>query len=226
VRRQAVPIYMIRLGVVVLALLGALASAAGADTPALEGHVGPGFTITLTANNSPVTQLEPGTYALHVVSEVTEHDFHLQGPNVDLTAGLNNPGSFDFQVPLSAGTYKFFCDFHPGVMKGTFDVGTPPPPPPPPPPPLQVITKLTGSVGPGAKITFARKAPTGDATITIRDRSAKDNFHLRGPGINKKTGVKFKGTVKWSVTLSAGSYTFRSDAHPKLHGTLKVSGQI
>jgi len=42
--------------------------------------------------------------------------------------------------------------------------------------------------------------------------------------VNKKTGVAFKGSVTWTVTLAAGTYSFRSDAHPKLHGTLKVSG--
>ena len=41
--------------------------------------------------------------------------------------------------------------------------------------------------------------------------------------MNKKTGVAFKGTVKWTVTLKAGTYTFRSDAHKKLKGTLKVT---
>jgi hypothetical protein len=86
------------------------------------------------------------------------------------------------------------------------------------------VHALPGSVGPGAKITLARSAPAGAAKITIRDLSAKDNFHLTGPGVNKKTGVAFKGTVKWTVKLARGSYSFRSDAHPKLHGTLKVSG--
>ena len=44
-----------------------------------------------------------------------------------------------------------------------------------------------------------------------------------GPGVNKKTGVAFTGTVTWTVTLKAGTYTFRSDAHRALKGTLKVS---
>ena len=82
---------------------------------------------------------------------------------------------------------------------------------------------LKGSVGPGAKIALARSAPVGTAKITIRDLSAKDNFHLIGLGVNKKTGVKSKGTVTWTVFLKAGAYAFRSDAHPKLHGTLVVA---
>jgi plastocyanin len=211
---------MIRFGVLMLALFAALASAAAADNPVLQGHVGPAFTITLKdPAGADITHVDPGTYGLHVVSESPEHDFHLTGPGVDVVAGQGNTGTFDFQVALTDGTYKFFCDFHPGTMKGTFTVGTPPPPPPP-----AVVHVLSASVGPGPRIALARTARAGKARITVRDLSAKDNFHLTGPGVNKKTGVAFKGSVTWTVTLAAGTYSFRSDAHPKLHGTLKVSG--
>jgi hypothetical protein len=87
----------------------------------------------------------------------------------------------------------------------------------------QQVERLAGRVGPGATIVFARSAKTGKATITINDRTAKDNFHLSGPGINRKTGVVFQGRVVWSVTLAKGTYVFRSDAHARLRGTLKVS---
>ena len=83
--------------------------------------------------------------------------------------------------------------------------------------------QLTARVGPGAKITFAHSAKVGKATITINDLSAKDDFHLTGPGVNKKTGIAFKGVAKWTVTLRKATYSFRSDAHASLHGTLKVS---
>jgi hypothetical protein len=80
-----------------------------------------------------------------------------------------------------------------------------------------------GGVGPGRTITLERTAKAGKATLTIHDRTSKDNFHLLGRGVNKKTGVAFKGTVTWTVTLQAGSYTYRSDAHRTLKRTLKVS---
>lgn len=83
--------------------------------------------------------------------------------------------------------------------------------------------KLAGVVGPGAKITFKRTARKGKSSITVHDMTKKDNFHLVGPGVNKKTGVAFVGTVTWTLMLKPGSYAFRSDAHAKLHGTLKVS---
>ena len=88
--------------------------------------------------------------------------------------------------------------------------------------PTTAVLKMSASVGPGQKIAFARTAKAGKPTITIRDLTAKDNFHLTGPGVTKKTGVAFKGTVKWTVTLKAGTYTYRSDAHKGLKGTLKV----
>jgi hypothetical protein len=91
------------------------------------------------------------------------------------------------------------------------------------PPPPKIAQKLAASVGPGSKIFLKRTAKAGRTTITVRDLTKKDNFHLTGPGVNKKTGVAFMGSVAWSVTLKKGSYAFRSDSHAKLRGTLKVS---
>jgi|tagenome__1003787_1003787.scaffolds.fasta_scaffold20858158_1 hypothetical protein len=89
--------------------------------------------------------------------------------------------------------------------------------------PAAKTQQLTARVGPGAKIAFARSARVGKAVITINDLSTKDDFHLTGPGVNKKTGIAFKGVTKWTVTLRKANYSFRSDAHTSLHGTLKVS---
>jgi hypothetical protein len=86
------------------------------------------------------------------------------------------------------------------------------------------VHALAGSVGPGAKIVLTKSVAAGKAKITVHDLSATDDFHLSGPGVNKKTGVAFKGTVTWTVTLKAGTYLYRSDTHAKLKGTLRVSG--
>ncbi len=211
---------MLRLGVMLVGLFAALAAPAAADTtPLLRATVGPDFTIELvTPQGAAVTQLDAGTYLVHVDDKSDFHNFHLK-PGVDQATSVVEIESKDWQVQLVNGTYTYLCDVHPTSMKKTFTVGTPPPPPPPPPTP----TVLKGSVGPGAKIALARTAKAGAAKLTIRDLSAKDNFHLVGPGVNRKTGVAFKGTVTWSVTLQAGTYSFRSDAHPKLRGTLTVS---
>jgi phage baseplate assembly protein gpV len=215
---------MLRLGVLSLVLVATLASAStAADTPLLRGTVGPDFTISLIdANGAPVKQLDPGTYLIHIEDMSEFHNFRLTGPNVSQATSVPNIEQADWTVTFTNGaTYTYLCDAHPATMKGTFTVGTIAPPPPPLPVPAP--TPLKGSVGPGSKIAFARTAATGAAKITIRDLTAKDNFHLSGPGVNKKTGVAFKGTVTWTVTLKAGSYAFRSDAHPKLRGKLTVS---
>lgn len=88
---------------------------------------------------------------------------------------------------------------------------------------------LTGSVGPGRTISLkstggarVTSLAAGLFRITVRDRSRLDNLHLSGPGVNKKTGVRFRGTVSWLVELSAGRYVYKSDRHTALHRTFSV----
>jgi hypothetical protein len=58
--------------------------------------------------------------------------------------------------------------------------------------------------------------------IRVSDRSATDNFHLVGPGVNRATTRLGKATVTWRLTLKRGLYTYRSDATPALRGTVRV----
>jgi hypothetical protein len=51
----------------------------------------------------------------------------------------------------------------------------------------------------------------GDYTITVTDVSRSDNFHLAGPGVNRRTGLRFTGTTTWTLELRAGTYRYRSD---------------
>jgi plastocyanin len=209
---------MSRLGVPLLLLVvAALAGPAAADTTAtLQANVGPGFTISLRdAGGAGVSHLDPGTYTIHVVDQSPEHNFDLTGPGVSKATEIDATGTQDWEVTFADGTYRYQCDAHATTMRGSFTVGAVTTP--------VVTQKVAGSVGPGTKISLARTAKAGKAILTIRDRTTKDNFHLSGPGVNKKTGVAFTGTVKWTVTLKAGTYTFRSDAHKTLKGTLKVT---
>jgi plastocyanin len=209
---------MLRFGVPLLLLAAvALAGPASARTNVtLQANVGPTFTISLRdASSAGVSHLDPGTYTIHVVDQSDLHNFHLFGPGVDKATDVGTEGVQDWEVTLVDGTYRFQCDAHVTTMRGSFTVGNVTTP--------AVTQKVAGSVGPGKKISLARTAKAGKAILTIRDRTNKDNFHLSGPGVNKKTGVAFTGTVKWTVTLRAGTYTFRSDAHRTLKGTLKVT---
>lgn len=87
------------------------------------------------------------------------------------------------------------------------------------------VGKLTATDGPGFTITMSKKTvPHGVYTITVKDRSSIHNFHLTGPGVNKKTSVAAVTTVTWRVTLKKGTYRFVCDPHAtSMKGTLKVT---
>ena len=216
----------IAVAIFLLAGLG-WASAAPTDDPVLHAVVGPDFTITLKdAGGNDVRRLDPGPYTIQVNDRSELHNFHLVGPGVDQTTSVDFTGEVRWSVTFRDGTYVFRCDPHSTVMRGTFTVGnvtTTTAAPPPPPAPKPRLAKLTARVGPGSRIAFPARARAGRTQITVRDSSASENFHLVGPGVNKKTGVAFRGTAKWVVTLKKGTYTFRSDARgSKLKGTTRV----
>ena len=93
--------------------------------------------------------------------------------------------------------------------------------------------RLVGIVGPGDafKITLTKggqkvtKLASGKYTITVTDTSRIHNYRLKGPGVNKDSGVVAKpGKVTWNVTLKSGAYTFVCDPHAStMKGTFKVT---
>jgi plastocyanin len=204
--------------IVLAALLAALflpSARARADNPRLVGTVGrnDAFAISLSdASESPVTHLDPGTYDVEIHDLSEEHNFHLYGPGVQQATAVGNKEDVVWTLTLVDGKYGFDCTAHPTVMKGWFTVG-------------QVAPTLLGAaVGPKRVISLKPKtAQVGPATITVNDRSRGDNFHLTGPGVNKKTGVAFRGRVTWNVTLQPGIYSYRSDKHKNMHGSLIVT---
>jgi plastocyanin len=87
------------------------------------------------------------------------------------------------------------------------------------------VNRLTGTDGPGFTITMSKKTvKAGSYKIVIRDRSSIHNFHLSGPGVNKKTSVTAVGTTTWKVKLKKGTYKFVCDPHASImRGVLKVT---
>lgn len=86
------------------------------------------------------------------------------------------------------------------------------------------VKTLSGFVGPGFTIGVSKsKVKRGLFRITIRDRSNIHNFHLTGPGVNRRTSVPATGTVVWNVRLRKGVYTFVCDPHPTMRGTFRVT---
>jgi plastocyanin len=64
----------------------------------------------------------------------------------------------------------------------------------------------------------------GRYRIVVRDRSAMHNFHLSGPGVNKRTAVGFRGTRTWTVRLRKGRYRFVCDPHAaQMRGSFRVT---
>jgi hypothetical protein len=91
------------------------------------------------------------------------------------------------------------------------------------------VPKLVGTVGPGFTITLKKgstkvtKLKAGKYSITVSDLSSSHNFHLSGPGVNKKTSVGGTGKTTWIVTLQKGkTYRFKCDIHPFMNGSFKT----
>jgi len=90
---------------------------------------------------------------------------------------------------------------------------------------------LTGEVGPGFTIevkkgnTDLKTIKAGTYKIKVEDKASIHNFHLFGPGLNKKTGVSFKGETTWTIKLKPGRYTYQCDPHAArgMKGHFKVT---
>jgi plastocyanin len=95
---------------------------------------------------------------------------------------------------------------------------------------LAATPTLNGTVGPGFTITLKKgtatvtKLKAGTYKFVIADKSSIHNFHLQGPGVDKKTSVSKTGTTTWTITLKKGKYTYICDPHVSImHGSFTVS---
>jgi hypothetical protein len=208
---------------VVLAAVLLPGSGRAADPILLKGTVGPGFSITLrNAAGEAVSRVLPGDYTIQVQDLSDLHNFHFRGPGVDMRTSVEATGVTEtWSVTLVDGAYTIQCDAHPTTMRRVLNVGVAPPPTP----------KLNGRVGPGKTIALrtaggvlVRKLKAGKYKVSVRDATRVDNFHLLGVGVNRKTGVKFRGSASWTVRFTKGKkYIVRSDAHPKLRRTFTAT---
>ena len=87
---------------------------------------------------------------------------------------------------------------------------------------------LNAAVGRTVSLKTAASAPVkviarGTYAIAVRDVSKQDNFHLTGPRVDRKTGVAGRGQVSWKLDLKPGTYRYRSDTHPALKGSFRVT---
>jgi len=196
--------------------LGAAPAAGAGSPPLLIGTDGPGFTIDLTdANGKHVDVLTAGTYTLlvHDLSDV--HNFALgsQTTNTRLvTTGIEFVGDETYTLDLPPGSYAYACSAHFETMNGRFHVIAAPTPSTP---------TLSAKVTSRSVSLSAKRVTAGSYRVTVSDRSRTRNFHVVGPGLNRRTGKTFTGSVTWRVQLAPGTYRFGSD--PSLTGRLVVS---
>lgn len=219
--------HSLRLAIALAAAALLAPGTAAAQNPVLRGVVGPGPTISLTdASGARVARLQPGTYDLTVDDRSDFHNFHLMGPGVDVATDVEFIGTRTFTITVANGTYRYVCDPHASTMRGQFAVGTPSGGGGTPAP----ARRLSALVGPGFTIStrtaagaVARLVGRGTYRITVRDRSRIHNYHLIGPGVNRRTGVAFRGTVTWTLRLRAGTYRFVCDPHrARMKGSFRV----
>ena len=172
----------------------------------LTGTVGTNDAFQLSLQDpsgAPAKHVDAGTYTLVVHDNSSFHNFHLFGPGgVDVSTGVDTTGDQTFTVTLVDGIYTFQCDPHAlSGMKGQFAVGSASLPTPTP--------KLAASIkGSKATLTGTFLLKAGPAAVTVKDASKTDGFLLKGPGVARKTGAGFTGTVTWSVALQPGTYTY------------------
>jgi hypothetical protein len=213
--------------IIAAAVVAASGSSARAeDPPVLTAIVGTGdgFNITLNdASGQKIARLLPGTYTVVVDDRSTIHNFHLASnfdSTVDFRTELAFVGQQSFTVTFRNHTeYAYACEPHWQVMNGRFTTtsaggGTTTTPPPPPPPTVRADVSAAGRV-----TLRPARVRAGSVRVVVRDRSKRFGFHLRGAGVNKRTGGRYVGTSRWSLRLKAGKYRFGSDPRP-LRGIL------
>jgi hypothetical protein len=198
--------------------------AASADATLIVGTVGPGFTIDLAdANGKHVDELVVGRYTLIVHDLSAIHNFVLGSKRTGerlASTEVEFVGDQTFTIDLVPGLYAYACSPHFQTMNGHLQVvGAASPTPAPAP--VAKVKRLAASVGATRLSLSARRATPGLYRLTVADRSRMRNFHLVGPGVNRRTGAAFTGTVTWTVRLARGTYRFGSD--PALTSRLVVA---
>jgi plastocyanin len=116
---------MLRTRLALVTLLAAalvVVASASAATPTLNAVVGPSFNISIKKGGKKLTSLKAGQVKIVVKDLSNIHNFHLTGPGVNKSTGVGAKGTFTWKVTLKKGTYKFVCDPHASIMKGSFKV--------------------------------------------------------------------------------------------------------
>lgn len=83
-----------------------------------------------------------------------------------------------------------------------------------------IDTKIILRKGIGPQVT---RLKAGTYRIYVRVKLPDHNFHLIGPGINRRTPYRFVGQQTWVVRFRPGVYTYQSDhMRSRMHETFRV----
>lgn len=209
------------LGMIALFLAG---SARSDGNPLLVATVGPGYTIGVTdAAGNHLDSTVEGHYTLLVHDLSPEHNFVLAdeptGLHLHVQTEVAFVGDQTFEIDLRPGRYAYACAPHFDVMNGRFTVFAAPSLPTTTPT-TPIAMPLRATVTATGLSLSARRVPAGLYRLALADRSARRNFHLTGPNVNRSTTRAFVGTTSWTIKLGRGTYRFGSD--PVLTGRLTV----
>jgi hypothetical protein len=86
------------------------------------------------------------------------------------------------------------------------------------------VTRAGGVSVRDAAGRLVRTIPAGSYAVRVRDMSKHQNLHLVGSTstIDKRTGIRFAGTVWWTLTFQAGTYRAYSDRRPSGLASFRV----
>jgi NitT/TauT family transport system substrate-binding protein len=67
-----------------------------------------------------------------------------------------------------------------------------------------------------------KKLTVGPYVFVVTDNSRNQNFVLKGPKTNRRTSVKGKGRITWTLNLRKGTYRYWSSAQPRAKKSFTV----
>ena len=148
-----------------------------------------------------VDTLVAGQYQLlvHDLSDIHNWALGSQTTNTRiLQTDVPFVGDQTFTVDLTPGRYAYACSAHPNTMNGTFIVV------PPDGHDEDAVREGGRTLGEDER-EEGRGRPLPDHGGATRSRTR--NFHLVGPGVNRKTGKTFTGAVTWTLRPRAPART-------------------
>ncbi len=162
-----------------------------------DGQTAEGYT-----NHEAALSLDPGTYSLTVDDDSTAHDFAIRscpgstspctaGPNAparELTSMPFNGGEVTVSLPLTAGTYRLFCDVGNG---GNF-----------------ALTGFHEKQGMFVDIVVGADNPGGNLQGANLENAFLPSVNLKGANLQRAdgSGGNFRGTQLQGANMQQGSY--------------------